>query len=285
MVQRFERIVVCRRDDAENAALIIGLLHHVVLHVHLRRRGALLLEDGLDVGSCLRGRGLGIRDRVESVDVLVVAVVAFQHVVVERYGSHDQGRRASHAHDGAEHAALIVHAVVHDGLNEQRQLVPNTPLLVEVRLARRRLRALQKLDGMLFQDTATSEVGGRQHERQLDDRHDEEQPPPEVGGVCTEGEHAAKHAADDALDQKEADDGADDGACDDRDGRIPQEARRDLALTEAERLLRADLRNLLAHDAAHRKVTDEQTDYDEQRRHGDAQIVGHAAERAHLAHA
>ena len=94
-------------------------------------------------------------------------VVAAHHVVVERDRGDDERRATRHAHNGTEHASLVVQAVVYDGLGEKRQLIPDRPFLEETRLAFGRLIPLQKLDCVFPQDGATCKPRGPQHERQF----------------------------------------------------------------------------------------------------------------------
>ena len=138
---------------------------------------------------------------------------------------------------------------------------------------------------MLAQNRMAGEPRGAQHEHNLECRNDQEQRKAEIRRVIADEEHAAQHVPDYSLDERYAHDRPDDGARDDREVRIGQEAQRNLALAQAQRLLRADLGYLLVHDAADRGIADEQANDDEQRRHGEAQPVGNAAERIDLGRA
>ena len=135
---------------------------------------------------------------------------------------------------------------------------------------------------MLLQDPATSQICGAKHEHQFEQYNHEEQWHPEIRRIPTECEHAAEYSTDDSLNQQDAHDSTDDGTGDDRDSGVCQEACRDLARTQTERLLGADLRYLLVHDAADSKVGDEQAHDDEQGRHREAEVRGDVAEHGNL---
>ena len=282
VVELSELLLVDGYHHVHSTAFAVGLLQEVRLLEHLRRRIALLSKRCAQSRNGGFGIAVRIRDHIEAVHVLIMAVVALHHVVVERYGGHDERCASSHAHYRAQHTAFIVDAIVHDGLDEQRQLIPDAPFLVEARFARRRLLAAQELDGVLFEDLSASEICRAQHQHKLDSQYEDEQSPSEVGRIWPENEHAAQSAADDRLDKKERYERAYDCAHHNGDPRIPQEAGCNLALTETERLLRSDLRYLLVDDTADGEIGDEKTHDDEQGSHRYAQVVRNIAERGNL---
>ena len=282
VVQALEAGFVGRHDDARNAVGAVGQLEPLgALHDHsriaalgfkrLRHRVGPAVDAVVDVG-----------DGIEAVHAVVMHVVAVQHVVVQRDGRDHEGRAPGHAHDGAEHAPLVVHAVVHDGLGVQGQLLPDSPSLVEPRLARWRLLAPQQLDGMPFQDGAAGKPSRPQDQHELDRHGEKRQLYVEVRGKRRQGEARRERAGDDGLDHEHAHDQADDGAQDHRERRVQHEARSYLAVAQPQRLLRADLRDLLAHDAPHGRIAHEQPHDDEQRRHREAQARGDVRQRGHL---
>ena len=120
MIRIREFAFVRRHDDANSTAIAIWLSKDETLTKYGRRSVAFLLERLFDLVSRAIGFRVDIRYGVEAVHGLVVTIVALRYIVVQRDGSHDERRAPRHAHNRAQHAAPVVHAIVHDGLDEQR---------------------------------------------------------------------------------------------------------------------------------------------------------------------
>ena len=211
---------------------------------------------------------------VEVVHQPELALDAARDVVLERGRRHDERRAACDADERGEHAARIVDAVVDDRLGEQRELAPEAPALVEARAAVRFLLAGQQLDGAALEHRAAGEPCDGEQERHLEhgdeqhvERHQARIDPRHV-------EVLGELAVEDGLDDEHRDDLPQQHARDDREGRVGEIASRDLPLAESEGLLGTDLGDLVVHDARHRRVAHEQADEQEERCHGDAQVVG-----------
>ena len=211
---------------------------------------------------------------VEVVHQPELALDAARDVVLERGRRHDERRAAGDADERGEHAARIVDAVVDDRLREQRELAPEAPALVEARAAVRLLLAGKQLDGAALEHRAAGEPCDGEQEHHLE-RSDEQRV--ERHQARTDPRHVevlGELAVEDGLDDEHRDDLAQQHARDDRERRVGEVACRDLALAEAEGLLGADLGDLVVHDARHRRVAHEQAHEQEERCHGDAQVVG-----------
>ena len=214
---------------------------------------------------------VGVHDAVEGEDRARLARDARVHVVLEVKGAHDQRAAAGHAHDGRQHAAAVVHAVVDDGLGEQPEASPHAPALVEALGAGGGPAALEQLDGARLEDAAAGEQRRQLDERQLHAANDQQ---------VRQHEHRARlrqhrvvqrveqHAFEPEARQR----GAQHAAGEHRERRVGQVAHRDLAVVEAVGLLGAHEHHLLVDDARDGRVAHQQAHDQEQRRHGDAQV-------------